>query len=133
MDLMVKERRKTQRIPCTMTVGYKVIRRGSVPSEDENFVKTLTRDISERGLGLILDEEFMDGDIIRVDFELGGRKLEAVCEIMWCNEIYLGERNRQFAAGAEFSCLTTDEQRHLEGYFRMRFESIWDYLMNPER
>ena len=133
MDVLVRERRKTQRIPCSMTVAYRVIRRGNEPNDDERFTKAQTRDISEFGLGLVFSEEFMAGDIIRVDFDLGGRKLEAVCEVMWSNEIYLGEPYRQFAAGVEFSCLTADEQRYLEGYFRMRFESIWDFLMNPEK
>lgn len=75
----------------------------------------------------------MSGDIIRVDFALGGRRLEAVCEAMWSSEIVLGEDYPQYALGVEFSCLTTEEQRYLEGYFRMRFESIWDFLLNPEK
>lgn len=39
MDLLLKERRKAQRIPCSMNVAYKVIRRGSEPSEDDHFVR----------------------------------------------------------------------------------------------
>ena len=133
MDTLVKERRKAQRIPCSMFVGYKVIRKDGEPSEAESFTRAQTRDISEFGLGLILGEAFSPGDIIRVDFTLAARKLEAVCEVMWCNEVFLGEEQPRFAVGVEFSCLTPDEQRHLESYFRMRFESIWDFLMNPEK
>ena len=132
MDVLLKERRRAQRIPSSMFVAYKVIRRGQEPSEDDHFVRAQTRDISEFGLGLILNEKFSEGDIIRVDFALAGRKLEAVCEVMWVNSIELGEDHPQFATGVEFSCLTVEEQKYLEGYFRMRFESIWDFLLNPE-
>lgn len=133
MELTVKERRSAQRVPCNMYVAYKVLRRGQEASEDDHFVRAQTRDISEFGMGLLVNEEFMEGDIIRVDFTLGGRKMEAVCEIMWSTEVFLGEDNPQYAAGLEFACLTTEEQKHLEIYFRMKFESIWDFLMNPER
>ena len=133
MAVMVKERRKAQRIPCRMPVSYKTIRSGGQAVETEQFVKAQTRDISEFGLGLVVNEWFSAGDIIRVDFALGGRNLQAVCEVMWANEIVLGENFPQYAIGLEFSCLTTEEQRYLDGYFRMRFESIWNFLLEPDK
>ena len=133
MELSIKERRSAQRVPCDMYVAYKVLRRGMEACEDDHFVRARTRDISEFGLGMLVNEEFAEGDMIRVDFTLGGRKLESVCEIMWCNEIFLGEDHPQYAIGIGFTCLRNEDQQFLETYFRMRFESIWDFLMNPER
>ncbi len=132
MDLMLKERRKAQRLPMNRDVKYKILRMGAEAVEHEQFVKAKGHDISEGGIGILTYDKFQPGDILRVDFILDGKEIHAVCEVVWNGHIFLGEESMQYSIGLEFAAMTEEERRYMEAYFKNQFESVWNYLLNPE-
>jgi hypothetical protein len=132
MDILVKERRKAQRLPMNDYIKYKVIRRGTEAVEQDQFTRARGHDISEFGISMITYEKFNPGDIVRVDFMLNGKEVRAVCEVVWSGHVFAGEDMYQYSAGLEFACLTEDERCFLRSYFTQQFESVWNFLLNPE-
>ena len=133
MDTLLKERRKAQRIPMNKHVKYRVLRRNGEEVDQEQYTRALGHDICEFGIGITAYEKFNPGDIVRVDFVLEEREIHAICEVAWCGRIFLGDDMYQYSAGMEFACTTEDERLFLKEFFSRQFESIWNYLLNPEK
>lgn len=86
------DRRKSERVELKSALKYSVI----TPSLESGLIKN----ISSKGLCLILNRILPEGSILRIEFQLPGEKpeqIEALVKIVWQRQ-----EEGKFLAGAKF-------------------------------
>lgn len=110
-----KERRVVERHNVTLDVSYSI---------NHTFKNSKTKDISTRGLGLILEEKFEKRTPLSVEIKINGWKelIKAKTSVMWSKEAVEEEKyssKRLFETGIKFIRFTdTSHEKRLFDYIR---------------
>ena len=110
-----KERRVVERHNVTLDVNYSI---------NHTFKNSKTKDISTRGLGLILEEKFEKRTPLSVEIKIDGGKesIHAKASVMWSKEAVDEEKyspKRLFETGIKFiRFVDTAHEKKLFDYIR---------------
>ena len=78
----IAERREKVRLPFTVPAVVQLVD-GELNALGEP-IAAVTRDMTTDGLGLILDRSVNAGETIEVQFNMGGKDLNMIGDVLWC-------------------------------------------------
>jgi c-di-GMP-binding flagellar brake protein YcgR len=110
------ERRKTVRVNCELDVKYNLL-----PSKEGANLKSVSKDISEGGLKLIVDEKMTPGSTLELELSLPNHKspLKVKGRVAWQREIPGDIKKtgiRCFATGIEFIRVARSDRRGITDF-----------------
>ncbi len=105
MKLSLTERRKVPRIPLDADMKFKVLK-GKDITDDNEFENGKIKNISEYGIGIIINKFLEEEDIIRIIFTIGAKEFNIFSEVIWCKEIAF---SGIYEAGLEFSYIKDED------------------------
>ncbi len=105
MRLSLTERRKVPRIPFDAEMKFKVLKGNGVTNYDE-LENGRIKNISEYGIGVIINKFLEEEDIIRIIFSIGEKEFNIFSEVIWCKEIAF---SGIYEAGLEFSYIKDED------------------------
>ncbi|MFZ7104615.1 MAG: flagellar brake protein [Peptococcaceae bacterium] len=95
------QRRNFVRIPINITIEHKLVVKGEAQTQDNKFIKSLTRDLSGGGTQFISKIKYNKGDILEIKLHLYDDLVCAKARVMWVfNEI--SNDTERFLVGIKF-------------------------------
>jgi c-di-GMP-binding flagellar brake protein YcgR len=110
----VIEKRRFPRLDCSMPVQYK-----RIGSDDEDFSQTLTRDISEGGIRMIVEEYVPINSRITLiaSFPFKNKKVKAFSKIVWSKRHSV---QTSYELGVEFIGITTTARKDIAQFVKTK-------------